>query len=103
MKEAVYKISSASIVIGLVIFMWFASKDMQRAKMIEQAVTVEKRDESNSKMTEEEAAKAVFYYIYSDYDYNSMVTVGMTSEAWYIHTRRRNRNLLKMKCSIAKV
>ena len=80
MKEAVYKISSASIVIGLVIFMWFASKDMQRAKMIEQAVTVEKRDESNSKMTEEEAAKAVFYYIYSDYDYNSMVTVGMTSE-----------------------
>ena len=80
MKEAVYKISSASIVIGLVIFMWFASKDMQRAKMIEQAVTVEKRDESNSKMTEEEAAKAIFYYIYSDYDYNSMVTVGMTSE-----------------------
>ena len=44
MKEAVYKISSASIVIGLVIFMWFASKDMQRAKMIEQAVTVGKRD-----------------------------------------------------------
>ena len=81
MKEAVYKISSASIVIGLVIFMWFASKDMQRAKMIEQAVTVEKRDESNSKMTEEEAAKAIFYYIYSDYDYNSMVTVGMTSRS----------------------
>lgn len=82
MKKMFYKIGSAFVVIGLVIFMWFAGKDMKRAKMTEEAVTVEERDVSNSKMTEEAAAKAVFYYIYSDcdYDYNSMVTVGLTSE-----------------------
>lgn len=82
MKKIFYKIGSASIVIGLVFFMWFAGKDMQEAKMSKEVVTVEKRDASNPKMTEEEAAKAVFYYIYSDcdYDYNSRVSVGMTSE-----------------------
>lgn len=82
MKKIFYKISSAFVIIGLVIFMWFSSKDMQRMKMSEEEATMEERGISNSEMTEEEAAKAVFYYIYSDcgYDYNFMVTVGMTGE-----------------------
>ena len=46
MKEAVYKISSASIVIGLVIFIRFFVKDVYF-----------------SRMTEGEAVKILFHYI----------------------------------------
>ena len=53
MKKVFYKISSTLVVIGLVILLYFFSGYMQ-----------------NFEMTEEEAAKAVFDYIYSDCDYD---------------------------------
>ena len=53
------------VIIGLLFFMWLFSKDMK-----------------NQQITEEDAIKAVFYYIYSDrdYDYASMVVPTMIQE-----------------------
>lgn len=54
-------------------------------------------------MTEEEAAKAVFYFMYSDcgYDYNSTVTVDMTSEGlvYAYQTPEQGPDEIEILCS----
>ncbi len=59
------KISSALVVMGFVFFLWFFRGDTQ-----------------SFEMTEEEATKAVFSYIYSDcdYDYDAMVISTMIQQ-----------------------